>query len=78
MDSVGAVSEAEVDDGGGVCVGAGGGPEEVGGVEVVVGPEGGEGGEKRLQLGMKGCEEFEGVGAGGAGDCVAAEGGPGG
>jgi len=36
---VGAVGEAEVDDGVGAGVGAWVAPEEIGGVEVVVGPE---------------------------------------
>ena len=42
VEGAGAVGEAEVDDGGDLGLGAGGGPGEVGGVCVVVGPEGGE------------------------------------
>ena len=36
-------------------------PEEVGGVEVVVGPEGWEGGQEGLKLGVKRGQEFEGL-----------------
>ena len=42
VDGVGAIGEAEVDDGGGAGGSGGVTPEEVGGVEVVVGPEGSE------------------------------------
>ena len=34
-------------------------PEEIGGVQVVVGPEGREGGKQRRKLGVKGREEVE-------------------
>ena len=58
---VGAVGEAEVDDGRGVRVVRLIAPEEIGGVQVVVGPERGECGEKRRKLGVKGREEVEGL-----------------
>jgi len=56
---VGAVGEAEVDDGAGAGVGARVAPEEIGGVQIVVGPERGERGEQRMEFGVEGGEELE-------------------
>ena len=56
---VGAVGEAEVDDGRGARAGRLIAPEKIGGVEVVVGPERREGGKERRKLGVKGREEVD-------------------
>ena len=62
---VGAVGEAEVDDGGDVGGEVGAGPriapEKVGSVEVVVCPKRGESGQERRELSVKGREDFEGA-----------------
>ncbi len=61
VDGVGAVGEAEVDDGGGAARRGRIAPEKIGGVKIVVGPERGERGQERRKLGVKWSEEIEGL-----------------
>ena len=63
VDGIGAVGQAEVDDGRGLGVGCRIRPEQIGCVEIVVCPERRERGQVRKQLGVKGGEQVKGLAA---------------
>ena len=80
VDGVGAVGEAEVDDGRGARarIGSRIAPEEIGGVEIVVSPERRERRQERRKLGMKWREQIESLIGAGANGSVVGERGTGG